>query len=257
LRMKEKRLEEITKFLGSNGSAEVSQLSALLKVTEKTIRQDLVALEEKGILERVHGGAKIKNNINDIYPFPKRRRDQNLQSKRSIAKAALSFIEDGDILILDSGSTTLELAKILDKKVSVITNDPIISYTLISRDNVLLFCTGGELRREGGLAYTGTSVIKALDKHHATKCFLAATAFDIKHGAMVFSSQEGEIKRAYIEASDKVFLMIDHSKFNQSALYTYASTSDIQDIITDTQISRKDIEELQARHINVHIAEQI
>ena len=127
MRMKEKRLEEITKFLGSNGSAEVSQLSALLKVTEKTIRQDLVALEEKGILERVHGGAKIKNNINDIYPFPKRRRDQNLQSKRSIAKAALSFIEDGDILILDSGSTTLELAKILDKKVSVITNDPIIS----------------------------------------------------------------------------------------------------------------------------------
>ena len=64
--MKEKRLEEITKFLGSNGSAEVSQLSALLKVTEKTIRQDLVALEEKGILERVHGGAKIKNNIKNM-----------------------------------------------------------------------------------------------------------------------------------------------------------------------------------------------
>ncbi len=255
MRMKAKRLEEITKFLGSNGSAEVSQLSALLQVTEKTIRQDLVSLEQMGILERVHGGARIKNNINDIYPFPKRRRDQNLQAKRSIAETALSFIEDGDILILDSGSTTLELAKILDKKVSVITNDPIISYILISRENVLLFCTGGELRREGGLAYTGTSVIRALDKHHATKCFLAATAFDINHGAMVFSSQEAEIKRAYIEASNKVFLMIDHSKFNQSALYTFASSSDIQDIITDTQISGADIEKLKKNHINVHIAD--
>jgi len=257
MRMKAKRLEEITKFLGSNGSAEVSQLSALLHVTEKTIRQDLVALEEMGILERVHGGAKIKNTINDIYPFPIRRRDQNLQEKKAIAKTALTFIEDGDILILDSGSTTLELAKILDKKVSVITNDPVISYILISKENVLLFCTGGELRREGGLAYTGTSVIKALDKHHATKCFLAATAFDANHGPMVFSSQEGEIKRAFIEASDKVFLMIDYSKFNQSALYTFASNADIQDIITDNHIEKKEIEKLQANHIRVHIAKQI
>ncbi len=255
MRMKAKRLEEITKFLGLNGSAEVSQLSALLHVTEKTIRQDLVALEEMGILERVHGGAKIKNNINDIYPFPVRRRDQNLQEKKAIAKTALTFIEDGDILILDSGSTTLELAKILDKKVTVITNDPIISYILLSKENILLFCTGGELRREGGLAYTGTSVIKALDKHHATKCFLAATAFDANHGPMVFSSQEGEIKRAFIEASDKIFLMIDYSKFNQSALYTFASSSDIQDIITDTHIPKEEIEKLQENHIRVHIAE--
>lgn len=253
--MKAKRLEEITKFLGLNGSAEVSQLSALLHVTEKTIRQDLVALEEMGILERVHGGAKIKNNINDIYPFPIRRRDQNIQEKKAIAKTALTFIEDGDILILDSGSTTFELAKILNKKVSVITNDPIISYVLLSKENILLFCTGGELRREGGLAYTGTSVIKALDKHHATKCFLAATAFDANHGPMVFSSQEGEIKRAFIESSDRIFLMIDYSKFNQSALYTFASISDIQNIITDTHIPKEEIKKLQEKHIQIHIAE--
>lgn len=253
--MKAKRLEEITKYLGLNGSAEVSQLSALLHVTEKTIRQDLVALEEMGILERVHGGAKIKNNINDIYPFPIRRRDQNIQEKKAIAKTALTFIEDGDILILDSGSTTFELAKILNKKVSVITNDPIISYVLLSKENILLFCTGGELRREGGLAYTGTSVIKALDKHHATKCFLAATAFDANHGPMVFSSQEGEIKRAFIESSDRIFLMIDYSKFNQSALYTFASISDIQNIITDTHIPKEEIKKLQEKHIQIHIAE--
>lgn len=255
MKMKAKRLEEITKFLGLNGSAEVSQLSDLLHVTEKTIRQDLIALEEMGILERVHGGAKIKNNINDIYPFPVRRRDQNIQEKKAIAKTALTFIEDGDILILDSGSTTFELAKILDKKVSVITNDPIISYVLLSKENVLLFCTGGELRREGGLAYTGTSVIKALDKHHATKCFLAATAFDANHGPMVFSSQEGEIKRAFIESSDKIFLMIDYSKFNQSALYTFASISDIQNIITDAHIPKEEIKKLQEKHIQIHIAE--
>ena len=255
MKMKAKRLEEITKFLGLNGSAEVSQLSALLHVTEKTIRQDLVALEEMGILERVHGGAKIKNNINDIYPFPIRRRDQNIQEKKAIAKTALTFIEDGDILILDSGSTTFELAKILNKKVSVITNDPIISYVLLSKENILLFCTGGELRREGGLAYTGTSVIKALDKHHATKCFLAATAFDANHGPMVFSSQEGEIKRAFIESSDRIFLMIDYSKFNQSALYTFASISDIQNIITDTHIPKEEIKKLQEKHIQIHIAE--
>ncbi len=252
LRMKTKRLEEITKLLGIHGSMGVAQLSESLQVTEKTIRLDLATLEKMGIVERVHGGAIIKSSTNEIYPLPAKRH-RNSKEKQAIAAAALSYINDGDIIILDSGSTTLELAKILDKKVIVITNDPFISYLLINNDKVTLLCTGGELRRSAGFAYTGVDVIRMISNYHVNKSFLATTAFDMEHGMTVFSSMEGEIKQAFLSASDQTYFLVDYSKFHQTALYSFAKTAEVDHIITDSRIPAKEVELLKASSIHTDV----
>ena len=107
-----KRLEAISRLLSENGSVDASQLSEQFAVTPKTIRKDLDTLESMGLLDRVHGGAILKNGVNSLFPI-ERRKMQNLAEKQRIGAAALEYIEDGDTLILDGGSTTIELARLL------------------------------------------------------------------------------------------------------------------------------------------------
>lgn len=248
--MRTKRLETITSMLESQGSVEVAELSALLKVTEKTIRQDLSLLEKTGLAVRVHGGATLPSGISDIYPIPSRKQ-KHLDEKKEIANQAISLIEDGDIIILDSGSTTLELAKLLDKQVIVITNDPIIAYTLLYNEKITLFSTGGKVRREFGFTYTGPDAIRMLNNYHANKCFIGTSAFDPKQGLMVFSSEEGEVKSAIMRASSQTICLADYSKFNKTAFFTFATPSEIDVIITDNRIPAQEIQNLQTMGLRI------
>lgn len=248
------RLETITKMLEAQGNVEVSRLSALLNVTEKTIRQDLTQLETMGIAVRVHGGALPKSEQNEIYPISFRKR-KYMAEKQRIALKALSLIEDGDIIILDSGTTTLELAKRLDKSVIVITNDPLISHTLLYHDKVTLFSTGGKLsRNNGSFSYISSDVIRMLNHYHAHKCFLGTSALDFEQGLMVFSSEESDIKQTIMKSSDQTICLIDYSKFHQTAFSSYAKLSELDSIVTDDRIAGEDVARLEALGIRVLIS---
>ena len=248
--MRTKRLETIINMLEEQGNVEVAELSALLKVTEKTIRQDLILLEKTGLAVRVHGGATLPSCISDIYPIPSRRQ-KHFEEKKEIATQAVSLIEDGDIIILDSGSTTLELAKLLDKNLFVKKNDPIITYTLLYNEKITLFSTGGKVRREFGSTYTGPDAIRMLNNYHANKCFIGTSTFDPQKGLMVFSSEEGEVKSAIIRASSQTICLADYSKFNRTAFFTFAAPSDIDIIVTDNRITEQDLHTLQASGIQI------
>ena len=248
--MRMKRLEIITSTLESQGTVEVAQMSALLNVTPKTIRQDLIELEKMGVAVRVHGGATLKNGFSDIYPVPSRKQ-KHMEEKQQIAIRALSLIEDDDIIILDSGTTTLELAKLIDRQVIVITNDPTICHVLLHNEKVTLFSTGGRLRREFGFTYAGSDAIRMLSNYHAHKCFIGTSAFDSERGLMVFSSEEGEVKRAIMKASVQKICLLDYSKFHKTAFSTFASPSELDIIITDNRIPQQDIDHLASINIKV------
>lgn len=249
-----KRLEEITKILGQDGSADVQALSRRLNVTAKTIRQDLAKLEELGLLERVHGGAILKQNGNGVYPI-KQRKQQYLPEKERIARAALQYIEDGDAIILDGGSTTLQLAKLLgDKQIVVITHDMLIATELLSKENVTLYMTGGKLRRDGVYTLLGREAERTIRKYNAAKLFLGTSALDFKQGLMVLSDDEAEIKRAMIASAKMVICLIDSSKFHKTALTSFASLKDLQVLITDVRLPDKDQEHLRSQGIKVVIA---
>ncbi len=248
-----KRLEQITQILEQQGSAEVSALSSLLGVTEKTVCQDLIKLEELQIAIRVHGGAVLKKTENGIYPIGSRKL-KHAEEKERIARGALGLIEEGDILILDTGSTTLELAKILDRSVIVITNDPFIAAALIDNEEVTLYTTGGMLKRDqNSYAYIGADAIRMLSSYHAHKCFIGTSALDFKNGLMIFSANEVETKQAMLRSSRQAICLLDYSKFHRMAFSSFAQLQDIDHIVTDSSITDEDKDRLTEMGLHLTI----
>jgi DeoR family fructose operon transcriptional repressor len=250
-----KRLEEITKILERDKSVDVNTLSERLGVTGKTIRQDLDRLEEMDLIERVHGGAILKRSGNSIFPVIERKQT-NLDEKRRIAEIACSYIEEGDIVYLDSGSTTLPIAELLgDKRITVVTHDPFIVYELLYKDNVTLYVVGGKLRREEG-SYTlvGHSTRKDINQYNIQKYFLATSAIDLAQGLMVFSSEETQVKKALIEVSKQVICVSDYSKFHRMAIFTICSLEDIDVLITDKRIPPEDRQAIADKGIELRVA---
>jgi DeoR family fructose operon transcriptional repressor len=250
-----KRLEEITKILERDKSVDVNTLSEKLGVTGKTIRQDLDKLEEMDLIERVHGGAILKRGSNSIFPIIERKQT-NLEEKKSIAEIASSYIEEGDIIYLDSGTTTLPIAELLgDKRITVVTNDPFIVHELLYKDNITLYVIGGKLRREEG-AYTlvGHTAIKDISLYNIQKYFLATSAIDLKQGLMIFSSEEAEIKKAVIGVSKQVICVCDYTKFHKMAIFTICSIDDIDVLISDNRIPEEDRLEITRKGIELRVA---
>ena len=248
-----KRLEEIIKKLEQDGSVEVNSLCETFGVTGKTIRQDLAKLEEMGLLERFHGGAILKQNGTSIFPI-KQRKQHNLEEKQRIGAAAQKYIAEHDIVIIDGGSTNLEIARGLgDKQIIVITNDLIIAGELLDKDNVTLYVTGGKLRREGVFTLLGRDAEKMVQKYNANKLFLGTSAIDFKQGLTVFSAEEVEVKRAMMASAREVICLADYSKFHQLAFASFAALEDIDILITDNRISSEDQAILRKKKIQLEV----
>ncbi|NLY75913.1 MAG: DeoR/GlpR transcriptional regulator [Firmicutes bacterium] len=247
-----KRWEEIVRILERDGSVDVNSLSDRFGVTAKTIRQDLAELESRGLLKRVHGGAVYKSN-GGIFPI-RERKQHNLQEKERIAKAALKYIEDGDTVILDGGSTTLQLAKQLgETKLVVITNDLIIAGELLSREAITLYLSGGRLRREGVYTLLGREAERTIIRYHANKLFLGTSALDFEQGLTVFLEEEAEIKKAMISAAKEIICLADYNKFHKTALVSFAPLQKINRLITDDRIPETDLKYLKGRGIEVEV----
>ncbi len=249
-----KRLEEITRLLERHGSVDVNDLSHRLGVTPKTVREDLARLEKMGLLQRVHGGAVLRQTTNNsIYPIQERKR-HNLAEKERIGRAALKYVEEGDTIILDGGSTTIALARLLgEKPVVVITNDMLIAMELMNKENITLYLTGGKLRREGVFTLLGREAERTIRRYHANKLFLGVTALDFTQGLMVLSEDEAGVKRAMIDSAKEVICLADYSKFHKSAFITFATFKDLHVLITDNRLPEEDRAFLLAQGIKVEI----
>ena len=249
-----KRLETISRLLAENGSVDATQLSEQFNVTPKTIRKDLNQLESMGLLDRVHGGAVLKNTSNSVFPIEQRKL-RNLTEKQRIGAAALGYVQDGDSIIIDGGSTTIELARLLgEKKILAITNDLKIAQELMNKTNIDLFVTGGRLRREGAYTLLGRDAERVLEKYKAKKVFLATSALSLDAGLSVLNSDEAEVKKSMIAAAQEVICLADYSKFHHVAFAPFCPLEKINILITDNRILPEEKESLQHRGILVHIA---
>lgn len=248
-----KRWEEIIRILERDGSIDVNTLSDQFGVTAKTIRQDLAELEAKGLLERVHGGAVYKSNGNGLFPILERKQ-HNLEEKERIAAAALKYIKNGDTIILDGGSTTLQLAKRLPEQcLVVITNDLIIAGELLPRESITLYLTGGKLRREGVYTLLGREAERIINSYNVNRLFLATSALDFEQGLTVLSEEEAEIKKAMFNAAKEVICLADYSKFHKVAFVPFAPLKKIDRLITDDRISKTDLNRLATLGIKVDV----
>lgn len=246
-----KRLEAISRLLAENGSVDSTFLSEQFNVTAKTIRKDLTQLENMGLLERVHGGAVLKNAGNSVFPI-ERRKLQNLEEKHRIGAAALSFVEEGDTIILDGGTTTMELARLLgDKRILAMVSDLKIALELMDKPNIRLFVAGGHLRRENVYTLVGRDTERIFEKYQAKKLFLATSALDFSAGLSVLNSDEAEVKKSMLAAAREVICLVDYSKFHHVAFAPFCPLERINTLITDNRLPPEERELLQNRGIKV------
>ena len=238
------RRVKILDLIREDGHAKVQELSRIFNVTDVTIRQDLEALEKLGYIQREHGGAFLK----DVGSFAKTGKVFNqthIEEKREIAQKAASFISEGECIILDSGSTTTEIAKLLTqyKELTVITNA--LNIALILGENPGI--------NAPTLSLTGKMAADSLKGFHANKLFLATAGISPDMSLTYPSLSDLMVKSAMIKAAEEVILVADSSKIGISAFASLGSISMVNSFITDSNISEENIEKMKEKNINLLI----
>ncbi|MCQ6559807.1 DeoR/GlpR family DNA-binding transcription regulator [Paenibacillus mendelii] len=227
-----RRYENIMEMLLERKEVTVSELSERLSVTGKTIREDLAKLEEKGLLLRVHGGAMLAQGEQLGILTTRGPVHKHQSEKAEAAERALRYIEPHDIIALDGGSTTLEMARRLDNgPLTVITNDLNIISELVRKDEIRLVVPGGYRVRN---MLAGPEAVTYIRTLNIKKAFISSTGVHIQHGFTIYTNDLIDYKRAIIETSAAVYAVVDHYKFGQSALRTFAGLSEVSRILTDS-----------------------
>jgi DeoR/GlpR family transcriptional regulator of sugar metabolism len=247
---------KIFELLKEDGSAKVIRLARIFKVTDVTIRQDLEKLEQEGLIIREHGGAFLKNMEDNVRSFVPLNTD-NMDKKTAIGKKAASLIENGDTIILDSGSTTTEIAKqMLGKKgLTVITNALNIALLLGADPAIEVMVTGGEFKPPT-LSLTGQKAADFLENIHVDKLFLATAGISLRSGLTYPSISDITVKKAMIEAADVTYLVADSTKIGKNSLASLGALSLIDYLITDPDIDPKHLEIFTENEVEVILAKE-
>lgn len=234
--MPKERREQILQQLNENGKIEIEDLVNELNVSAMTIRRDLAFLEETEQIIRTHGGAILNKPLVVESSFRTKEGKFN-DRKRAIAERAVQFIQDHSTILLDSGTTTLEIAKLLKEKttITVVTNDIKIAAELLDTD-VKVIVTGGELQSTIGTLF-GPLTEQMLRGIHVDLFFLGAHAIHSQAGITAPTYEKASIKKLMIEASEKTWLVADSSKFDQKSLTKVCDLNQIHGLITDQHIS--------------------
>jgi len=251
------RRSDILKQLEKNDQVNVFELSKQFNVSEVTIRKDLRYLEKRNILIRSRGGAMKQSLINvDLSIYDRRR--QNIKLKEAIGSAAADMIFSGETVLFDTGTTIMQIARHLPKKlnITVITNSVDITFRLAEYPNIKVIMPGGILRRNS-LALVGEQAAESLRGFYCDKYFLSADGIDLERGMMTTNIEEASLARINIKNSRKVIALIDSSKFQSKGITTIAPLTAIDTLVTDSGIPAEILEKIKALGVYVIVADQI
>ncbi|MGV8094563.1 MAG: transcriptional repressor AgaR [Mangrovibacterium sp.] len=249
------RRAKILEELELKGEVSVSELSKMFKISEVTIRNDLGHLEKQNMLIRARGGAiKIKFHRMGIDSSISDKQKEFLKEKQRIAQAAVKLIEEGDTIVLDSGTTTTEIAKCLEqfKNLTIITNALNIASILSEYEGINIFMPGGQLRKKS-LSLVGVLADENFEKFYCDKLFLGADGFDTTHGLSTPNSEEAHLNQIMIRIAKKVIVVADSRKFERRRFAFIGPISDINMVITDSAIKDEDKNRLEKNGVEVII----
>jgi DeoR family transcriptional regulator, fructose operon transcriptional repressor len=243
------RQDAILHYLTEQGFATVSALAQEFRVSEMTIRRDLAELEKRRALQRTYGGATVYDpSFFEVSLQAKT--TQFVEEKRRIGRAAANLVQDGDIVILDAGSTTMLVAKFLKtKRITVITNALNIAADLSDCPEIEIFIAGGHLR-QGVLAIVGPQTAAFFENIRADKMFMGTEGIDVHGGIMVPDFSEAHTKRAMVNSAKELIVVADHTKIGRSKLNMIVPLSKVTMVITGHEAESAQLDELRA-HVNV------
>lgn len=231
---KNQRQDEILKFVDRAGTVTVAEIMETMKVSDMTVRRDLIELENQGKLTRVFGGAK-SNKVQQYRELPHEEKlFKNIEAKRTVAKKAVQLIEEGDTIFLGPGTSVEVLAEeISNQHLRVITNCLPIFNDLLKKksDTFKVFLLGGEMR-DTTQAFVGEMTNALMDRMYFSKMFFSGNG--IKDGQIMTSSfEEAYTQKLALERSKESYLLIDSSKVGKEDFTAICSLSEITALITD------------------------
>jgi DeoR family transcriptional regulator of aga operon len=249
------RREAILQLLTRNGAVNVTSLVQEFDVSAVTIRSDLSAFESQGLVSRSYGGATLTRSAPPEQTIPQKDAIHHEQKER-IGALAASLVQEGDNIIIDSGTTTISLARHLRSasQLTVMTNGLNIAWELSDAPGVELILAGGQLRKQS-LSIQGSQAEAMLQVYGFDKLFLGVDGFDLQFGVTTHDEAEASLNHKMVERAKKVIVLADASKFGRICLHRIVHLDRVHTVITDAAISSDYREELERLGIEVLIAE--
>ena len=230
----EERRAAILAMLDRATSVQVTQLADAFGVSRVTVRGDLDALARDGKLRRTHGGAVSLSKTLTVS-VQDRRVNVNAEAKRSIARLAAPLVSDGDAVLVDSGTTALELVRAISGRrgVTVVTDDfTIADYVDRSAPSLDVIMLGGSLRK--GHRYTaGPLALRTLELLHPDKAFVTPTSYVPGRGLMTNNQDMAELKRAFLSCAARTYVLMDQSKVGAPGLLWFGTLAEVEAVIMD------------------------
>jgi len=251
--LNEERRREILELLRSEGRVLVRDLAKQFRTSLITIRKDLESLHHQGLLERTHGGAlPIRTGALQDQTLREKER-LHRREKTRIATAALRMIRPGQVVILDSGTTTTSIARGCRqlRGLTVITNATNIAAELAD-SAVEVVLTGGSLRKNS-FSLVGPLAEESLRKLSADMLFLAVDGFDVHYGLTTPNQLEARVNRAMSESARRTIVVCDSSKFGRRSLSLIMGVSSVHETITDRGIPKHDLKALREMEVEVTV----
>ncbi len=243
------RRRSILQTLRRDGKVLASELSKNLHVSEDTVRRDLRELAASGMLQRVHGGALPRSPATASFT---ERQQQTPEAKTAIAQAAIQLIRQDQVIILDGGTTPLQVAQHLphDLRATVITHSPPIALALAEHPDIEVIMIGGRLYKHE-LITAGAATVEAFHNIRADLCFLGIGSVHPKLGISTSNLEEAYVKRAIIASAAEVVALTSAEKLGTAAPYIIGPLSDLTHLITERSVPNEALAPYRAQGITI------
>ncbi|KRL98466.1 DeoR/GlpR family DNA-binding transcription regulator [Liquorilactobacillus satsumensis] len=221
----EERQQMILAMLEEKGIVRLQDICESVECSESSARRDLQVLEEKGLLLRFHGGAKLKHSLQQELDMSGKF-SKNTQQKSGIAKLAASLVQDGDVIYLDAGTSTLAMISFLHagKNLVVVTNG-VMHASALADQNIRTILVGGELKNTTK-AIIGVETVKKLQQYRFDKVFLGMNGVHLQYGYTTPDPDEAAVKQTAIAQGERAYVLVDESKFDQISFVKVAEIAD-------------------------------
>lgn len=249
--LNEERRRAILEIVNRDGRVLVADIAQHFETSQVTIRKDLEILHSHGLVHRTHGGALPSREGALEDPSLREKEKLHRKEKMHIAQAAAGMVVEGQVVILDSGTTATAVARELRKfrNLTIITNAVNIAAELAG-DSVEVILTGGTLRKNS-FSLVGPIAEETLRRLHADILFLGVDGFDVQYGLSTPNLLEAKVNRVMVEVAKRTVAICDSSKFGRRSLSLIVPSSALHEVITDRGVANSDLKALRKAGLQV------
>ncbi|WP_426575919.1 DeoR/GlpR family DNA-binding transcription regulator [Xenorhabdus stockiae] len=249
------RRDYIYRHLHEHRTVAISTLVELLNVSHMTVRRDIRILEEEGKVINIAGSIQLNDALRQELPWNEKVFIYH-HHKKIIGKYAASLVEDGQVVYLDAGTTTFEIAQVLAERfnLTIVTNDFSISQYLMKKPQLNLFHTGGQVDKRN-YSSVGNSAAMVLRTLNVDIAFISTSSWDIKHGISTPYEEKVLVKQAALDIARRKVLISDSSKYGKYGMFHVCPLSGLNDIVCDAKLPILVQNQLQELDLELHVVD--